>query len=270
MGYRIAIAFFLVVFMNLNGSGSKPDSSFITQLIKQGQRVEEQDKDSAMLIYRHLLVMVDTASPLNPELASLFTRVARYEYYRGSTEIAISFALRAKEYYQENGYRKRATELMILIGDIVRGNELFEQSRDYLSQALSEAENQHDSLLLGLVYNRMAALGTDDPDVSLDSAEHYAQSSLEIVRNLHNDSLIYNNLNILGVIEILRGNYRKSLDYLKKAFLISKEKFPEDNPLIIHNMARNRFLLGQSTQAVALERFRRQKYKVIETFKNHE
>lgn len=143
---------------------------------------------------------------------------------------------------------------MILVGDILRGNELFKQSHDYLYRALSKAEQLNDSLLCSVVYNRIAALGIDDQEIPLDTTERYARLSLELSRLQHNDTMIYNNLNILGVLETIRGNYQKSLDYLDDAYTLVRTTFPEDEPLILHNMARNWFSLGRSDHAVTMEK----------------
>ncbi|MBN1198190.1 MAG: tetratricopeptide repeat-containing sensor histidine kinase [Bacteroidales bacterium] len=233
---------------------NQPDSLILSLLLKKGKLLELNNKDSAMIVYKSILVKADSIGLFNREIADISAKLANYEYYRGNTEMAITLALRALRYYEEKAESKKTTQVMILVGDILRGNELYDQSREYLFNAMNKAKEQDDSGLLMNASNRIAALGIDDTRIPQDTSERYAMLSLEIARKQQNDSMIYNNLNILGVLEIQRGNYHKSLAYLVDALKIAQTSFGEDEPLILHNMARNKFLLGHTGEAVGLEK----------------
>ncbi len=199
-----------------------------------------------------LLVSPAESMPEPPDTA--LYRLANYEYYRGNTERAITLALQAMDACRRRNDTAGALRAMILAGDILRGNELFDQSAAYLTEALKDAILLNDSGLIAEAYNRLAALGTDDARISQDTVVSHARKSLEIARRIRDDKLIYNNLNILGVLEISRKHYDRSIRHLQEALVLAQKTFREDEPLILHNLARNYFLLDNNTKAVELEK----------------
>ncbi|MFC2102236.1 ATP-binding protein [Bacteroidota bacterium] len=250
---KFAAILFLVIAFNI-APAQQYDSLTILEQLRQGSILEDTDKDSAMELYRVMLQKADSIGLATLQTSEACEKLANYEYYRGNTENAVTLALRALAYYKEIADTLQMTRIMILVGDILRGNELFDQSQEYLFNALTWAVQMGDSTLLSAVYNRMAGLGIDDTRIPQDSTEKFARLSLEIARSQGNELMIYNNLNILGVLEITRGNYRKSLSYLNEALTVAQKSFPEDEALILHNMARNHFLMGLPSIAVEEEK----------------
>lgn len=139
-----------------------------------------------------------------------------------------------------------------MVGDILRGNNFYDQSYIYLNEAKILAFKSGDSALIAHVLNRLAATYFEDINIPWDTTEKYAFISLGISRREGLKSLIYNNLNILGVIETKRKNFHKSLVYLKEALPLTEEAFPEDEALILINIARNYYLLGEKSHAEEL------------------
>lgn len=235
-------------------SGQPSDIVIVNSLIHDGKMLIASDQNGAMAFFRKAVALADSAGIETMEIAEIRDRLANYEYYRGNTEIAVGLALRSLGYYEAIGAEQSKIRIMTLIGDILRGNGLFNQSLDYHSRALKQANILNDSSLIMDVYNRMAALGIDFTLIPADSTEKYARISLAIARQQRNEPLIYNNLNILGVLETMRENYGKSMKYLTEAYPIAQKVFPEDEPLILHNMARNYYPLGDKQKAVELDR----------------
>lgn len=207
----------------------------------------------ALAFVNRLIQNTDSSGVSVDQIPETVYQMANDEYYRGNTERAITLALQAMNACLKRNDTAGALRAKILAGDILRGNELFDQSADYLTGALKEAILLRDSSLIAEAFNRMAALGADDVRTPRDTAAMYAIKSLEIARRIRDDRLVYNNLNILGVLEIGQKNYNQSLEYLQEALTLAQKTFLEDEPLILHNMARNYFILGRTNDAVELE-----------------
>lgn len=227
-----------------------PDSVIVQQKLNKGFQLAHELPELAMSLYREAITLADSQKIESCAIASAKINLANYEYYRGNTSPAISLALSAMEYYRQNGDKGQEASAMILVGDILRATRLFDQAFSYLLQAEKKITPLNDNLLMAKVYNRLAATELDDTVNRRDSVDRHARLSLAIARSLKNDTLIYNNLNILGVLETYRKNYKKSLDYLEEANQIVVRVFPEDEPLVLINMARNLYLLKEYNKAV--------------------
>lgn len=83
-------------------SGLKSDSIFLSGLLIKGKALESRHQDSAMLIYNRILFLADSMDYINKDVADLAVHVAKYEYYRGNTEKAITLALHELGYYEQN------------------------------------------------------------------------------------------------------------------------------------------------------------------------
>lgn len=231
-----------IIFIQLEGYSG--DTVAVRKLLDKASVMYESDRTAAVGLFLQAFTAADSARYYTLSLAEAMERVARFEYYRGNTESAVALALKVMNYYGSLGDLRKKTDLMILVGDILRGNVLFGQSYRYLKEARRVADSLHDSLLMARVYNRLAAIAFEDSLASQDTTERYALYSLGLANLLKDSSLIYNNLNILGVMETKRGNYRKSLQYLDDAYPLVVKFFPEDEPLLLLNIARNyNFLL---------------------------
>jgi signal transduction histidine kinase len=193
----------------------------------------------------------DSVSTLNNNKisASQLLKMANNDYYLGKTSEAIVHALKALDVFKTTGDNKQVAKTLLLIGDILRGNNLYVQSLTYLTEALSLAAKENDSLLLGSAFNRMAALFLENPRVDSSLTVYFANLSQNIARKNKNDSLIFNNLNILGVYATKQQKYRESIEYLEEAYPLVLRVFPKDEALILINIARNYHFLKQDTKA---------------------
>jgi len=257
------ILFFSIIAVQLQGNPG--DTTAICKLLDKADMVYSSDRTASVGLYLQVFAAADSAGYFSVPLAEAMDRVARFEYYRGNTETAVMLALRAMNYYGSQGELREKTNMMILVGDILRGNVLFGQSYRYLKEARRVADSLQDTLLMARVYNRLAAIAFEDSLVSQDTTERYALYSLGLANLLKDSSLIYNNLNILGVMETKRGNYRKSLQYLDDAYPLVVKFFPEDEPLLLLNIARNYnyLLMPAKSEELNLKAFRlAEKYNI--------
>ena len=237
-------SFMVAMFVSFQLIGNHSDSLQINNLLKEGKAVYKHDKDKSINIYLTSINLADSAGYMDDRVASAKVTLSNYEYYRGQTAKAIGFALSALNYYRKKGNLKLTVKMLSLVGDILRGNSLYNQSYKYLNEAKVIVNSMSDSLLLASVYNRLAALYFEDERIPFDTTEKYALISLHIANHNGIETLIYNNLNILGGLETKRKNYLKSLKYLEQSYPIMIKTFPEDEPLVLINMARNYFLLN--------------------------
>jgi signal transduction histidine kinase len=242
----------LAMLISLQVMGNHADTLQIVKLLKECQTVYEQDNKKGIEKYHGLITLADSSGFMNDSIASVKTILSGYEYYRGRTAEAIKLSLSALHYYREKKNLKGMVKALSLTGDILRGNNLYDQSYTYLNEAKAIAGTLADSLSHAYVINRLAAVYYEDRRIPDDSVERYAMNSLRIARNKSADALIYNNLNILGALETRRGNFDHSIKYLKESYLLTLKSFKEDEPLVLVNLARNYFQLNDLSKATEL------------------
>ena len=248
----VLFSFMIATIVSFHLMGNHPDTIRIIKLQKEYQTVYQQDEEEGIAKYQGLITEADSAGFMNDSIASVKTILSRYEYYRGSTAEAIRLSLSALNYYREKNNLKKTVKLLTLTGDILRGNNLYDQSYTYLNEAKAIAQSIADSLILASVYNRLAAVYYEDRRISDDSVERYAMNSLHLARSKSVDALTYNNLNILGALETRRNNYSQSLKYLEEAYFLAIKSFREDEPLVLINLARNYFQMNNLSKALEL------------------
>lgn len=217
---------------------SQPDSLLIHKLISNGSELFTRNPTAALVEYQKAISIAETFGFLDDSVAFALYRVAYDDYYKGDAESAIKNALKALNFYKQYRNYVGTIKMMTLVGDVLRGNSLYDQCYQYLYQARSLAHRIADSSLIASVYNRLAASYVEDVRIPYDSTEIYALGSLGIATRRNNELLVYNNLNILGYLELKRGNHDKSLEYFEKALPIVVRVYPEDEPLILINIAR--------------------------------
>jgi len=258
IGYRSNLlraglfAFIATLVVSFQLMGNNPDSVIISKFLKDCKDIYKLNKDSGINQYRQLIKLADSKSYMDDSVATAKITLANYEYYRGNTATAIQFSLDVLNYYQEKKNLKEVVKMLTLTGDILRGNNFYDQSYIYLNEAKTIADSLSDSLLIASVYNRLAAVYFEDVRVPFDTTEQYALVSLNIATQNGIEPLVYNNLNILGVLENKRKNYVKSLEYLSRALPLAIKTFPEDEPLVLIHLAQSYSCLNNYKRATEL------------------
>ncbi|HNW74181.1 MAG TPA: tetratricopeptide repeat-containing sensor histidine kinase [Bacteroidales bacterium] len=235
---RHLVATLVLMMLLLSLQASQPDSLLIHRMINQGSELYNHDRPAALIEYEKAISIAGSLGFFDDSVAVAMYRVAYEDYYKGNAENAITNALKALNFYKQRNNYRGMVKMMTFVGDILRGNSLYDQCYQYLYQARMIALKIADSSLIASVYNRLAASLVESLDLPYDSAEKFATGSLAIATRLKDDLLVYNNLNILGYLELRRLNYDKALDYFNKALPIVTRVYPEDEPLILINIAR--------------------------------
>ena len=228
----------------LSVSGQTKGSAAFYNLISRGITIEATNRDSAMVFYRQAISPVNANGIDTAILAGLWVKISRFEYYRGNTEIAIKLAFSAYDYARRIKNRREITRLQVYIADILRGNNLYDQSYHYLELARENAIDIKDALLYAAVANRLAANSVEDERLPRDTALKYGMKALEEARRAGSDSLIYSSLNILGAVYAQQNLHVKAIECYSQAYKIAEKAYPDDLPLILTNQARSWFNLN--------------------------
>ena len=251
---QISLCFSLLslIIPTVCASPSEADTVEIHQLIRKARSLSSTNEAGAQELYTKALKCADSLNFQDEMVVTAIVARADFETYNGKLDSSIYFSLKALKYYEDQGNKKEMVQMLGRIGDVLRGNGMYDKSYDYFHQALNLLTSLNDSNLLAAIYNRMAASYFEDPRISLDTASKYATLSLAISRKLDIQRRIFNNLNILGSIETKRGNYEKALDLYYQALPILLNVAPHEEPLVLTNMARNYELLNNFRKAEEL------------------
>jgi len=190
-------------------------------------------------------------------------------YLAGDYSRAIDQTLILMAYYKE----KENTGGQILccnyMGDFLRASGSRTSSLEYLYQALALNALLHDSILLAQTYTYIGATYFElDYPAYLDSAQVYASLSMDIASRIHDDKLIYSDLNILGKVQEAKGNLDSALLYMTRAHGIVRKVNPVDEALILCNMAGAYFLKGdlERSKELAKEAYNYAKRDNVNTY----
>jgi len=190
-------------------------------------------------------------------------------YLAGDYSRAIDQTLILMAYYKE----KENTGGQILccnyMGDFLRASGSRTSSLEYLYQALALNALLHDSILLAQTYTYIGATYFElDYPAYLGSAQVYASLSMDIASRIHDDKLIYSDLNILGKVQEGKGNLDSALLYMTRAHGIVRKVNPVDEALILCNMAGAYFLKGdlERSKELAKEAYNYAKRDNVNTY----
>lgn len=231
---------FLIVLFSVNFARAvvKPhDSVYIHDLIREGVKIHPIDQHKEISLYQLALKYADSLNYQDDMVIAALVKVSDYLTYRGNVDLSMKYALKALGYYDQHGQKTKSIDMLIRIGDILRGNGFYDQGRIYFTMALKLLSGSTDSALYASVYNNIAANFFEDDQYSLDSSWIYAKKSLLIAQKLRLPDKVYSNLNILGAIETKRSNYPQAIDYFNKALPIALVTANGDDALILNNLA---------------------------------
>ncbi len=254
--YSGQISFSLLLLMglipNITAWSVQVDTALIRKLVTEGKQLLATDEQTAQRRFLHAYRIADSVKYLDDLVVYAMTELATYATYHGKLDSATSLSIAALKYYSAKQDTVEMAKLQSRIGDILRANGMYGVSYGYFNSARALALAVRDSTLLALVYNRIAACFYEDEQMPQDSADKYATLSLEISRKLNQPKRIFNNLNILGSIASRQNNYQKALTLYNEALVILLVVAPQEQPLILSNMAYNYRMLGDFDKAEEL------------------
>jgi signal transduction histidine kinase len=227
----------LLLFPVLTFSAEPGGSTLHAKVITPPEPISVASRDSIIITYKEVTAKAEQSHTVNDQIAELWVRISRYLYYRGNTEEAIRYSLKALDYANLKGLPRLKISMQLLTGDILRGNNLYDLSFSYLNQALIASAALRDTFLMAGAFDRLAAVYLEKYDFNV--TEQHARVALYLARSIQCDSITYSSLNILGVGESFKNNPGASLYFLQQALPIAKHVRSDDVSLILINIARN-------------------------------
>jgi len=173
-------------------------------------------------------------------------------YHAAKYNLALEYTSQALDVFRSSGNSKRELYCLTRLGDICRAAEIRPKSLSFLREAIHFAKKTGDPEGLALAYNNYASSWYENGIQYLDSVTKYAGLSMELALPQNLQMIIYSNLNILGMVEFSREDYPNALKFLEQAYPVMMKVNPEDEPLLLVNMARVNFRLGKTAQAEKL------------------
>jgi len=233
------LLFLIVLFsVNIARAIEKPhDSVYIHNLIREGVKIHPVNQHEEISLFQLAVKYADSLNYQDDMVIAALVKVSDYLTCRGNVDLSMKYALKALRYYDQHDQKKKSIDIVNRIGDILRGNGFYDQSRIYFARALKLLAGSGDSAQYAAVYNNIAANYFEDSQYSLDSSSTYAKKSLLIAQKLRLPDKIYSNLNILGAIETKRSNYPQAIAYFNKALPIALVTANGDDALILDNLA---------------------------------
>ncbi|MCK9219267.1 MAG: tetratricopeptide repeat-containing sensor histidine kinase [Bacteroidales bacterium] len=209
-----------------------------------------------LLIMMSLALWVEAApefvqyqAPTNILTAKKLLARADSLYLKANFNDAIDLTNLVLNYYEATNNITGQITCLNLLGDFFRGSDNFFLSRVYLNLAMKLATANHDSVGLVTAENVLSAVLYEQGPAKFDSSILLAEQSLQYTRRHHLEKLTYLNLNILGMIASFHGNNHYALTLLEEAYSILGRINPKDKPLVLNNMARIFFCMGQYKKA---------------------
>ena len=234
-------------------TNDKPnDTAAIHSLIREGVKAQSENEQKKISLFQHAILIAESNNYQDDMVVAAQVSVCDYLIYRGEVNSAIKYALKALKYYDVKGQKKKSIEMLGRIGDILRGNEVYDESYKYFTKALDLLSQVDDSSLYATIYNQIAATYFEDSQYPLDSSWNYAKKSLAISQKLRLQYNIYSNLNILAGIETKRSNYSQAVKYFEQALPIAMITAKGDEALILTNLANTYKSMNQNSKAEAL------------------
>ena len=191
----------------------------------------EKREDWTANIAYHLGMAYDTKSFENMSLSFYLEALSYYEQRNSTPHLEILYYTISQIYDNLNMYDKaieycekslalnpKDPSALFCIGRAYSTpTQSFEKGISYYEEALEISKEENDEYLTGLIYN---ALGSNHIALlNLDKAEIYLRQALKYSSNSDGATLCN-----YGKLEMLKGNYVQSENYLKEALQIAKEQ----------------------------------------------
>lgn len=165
---------------------------------------------------------------------------ARREYQAGNHQKANEIYKTALTQAEAAGDDHLKAEVMRLMGENFRSMGELALALEKLRTAEQMSRSQKDSVLIGKVLNRIAAVYYEMRDV--DDAFDYASQSLAIMTALHDTSFISNNLNILGAVARTRKEFDDAIRLFNQAAMLMQGTEDSVDVANVYNNISNTYL----------------------------
>jgi signal transduction histidine kinase/Tfp pilus assembly protein PilF len=204
---------------------SEDQQAFLDSLYDKGYEVVYNNTDSSLSIATYYL---DTASAIGDslEIAYASNILGLANYYKNELEEAEYLFKRSIRIFTKHEDLSNLGDAYSNLGSVLSDQGYYQQAIDYYLLAYHIHDSLADEESKAFDLNSMAIVFFDQEDYK--SAEEYINRSLEIGEPLKLESLNAANYNLLGELEIKKGNILKANVLTQKAFQIAQK----DNDLL--------------------------------------
>lgn len=209
--------------------------------------LNQQDFDSSYLYSEKSLALSEKID-FHEGVIKSNSNIGRVYSFIGKYDSASKYYLNSLRAADHSNNIEGTINSLISLGENSRAYRAYDQGKIYLFRALETNKKINDSLILARIYNRLAAIHFELKNY--DSTVYYAEASIIISENLQNKELIGSNLSILGVNYANIKDFKKSIEYLKKAEVIFTEINSPDLPNVLNSLGVIYNLTGNREEAI--------------------
>lgn len=236
-----AITVFIILLFSLPSFGqsdslwglinSTPDDTLkVKRLDELGQLFEEQNPDSALVIYT---MMRDVSERIDyPFGYCLYANAVAYPLeLKEQLAIKDSILLRAVEICKKHGFKRELARKYHSLGLSDQIRRRYQRSVDWYLQGLQIVDEIKDSALYGAFYNNLSVVykGLRQNEKSYE----YGEKALAINRGRKRWLSVANAQINLGIIDTRNGNLDKAMERYKEALVLSKQYGDRENEALI-------------------------------------
>lgn len=227
-----------------------PDDTLkVKRLDELGQLFEEQNPDSALVIYT---LMRDVSDRIDyPMGYCMYANAVAYPLeLKEQLAIKDSILLRAVEICKKHGFKRELARKYHSLGLSDQIRRRYQRSVDWYLQGLQIVDEIKDSALYGAFYNNLSVVykGLRQNEKSYE----YGEKALAINRGRKRWISVANAQINLGIIDTRNGNLDKAMERYKEALVLSKQYGDRENEaLILLNEAEIYLIKNQVEKALA-------------------
>jgi two-component system NarL family sensor kinase len=180
---------------------------------------EKGNYDDALSIYIEALKIKDEIKDLKGE-ASLLLNMAGIYYERNHSEKAVEIYLKALKIKMKLGDKTGQANVYINLGNVAETQQKWNEAVKFYEKGEALAKEVKDSIIVAITDRCMANVYLQQNKIA--EAENLAFSAYKYLR-LKRDRNYVRTLILLGKVNLKKGTYYKSKDYLEEAFEISEK-----------------------------------------------
>lgn len=209
---------------------SPDDTLKVQRLDELGQLFEEQNPDSALVIYT---LMRDVSERIDYPLGYCFYANAVAYPLELKEQLAIkdSILLRAVEICKKHGFKRELARKYHSLGLSDQIRRRYQRSVDWYLQGLQMLDEIKDSAMYGAFYNNLSVVykGLRQNEKSYE----YGEKALAINRGRKRWLSVANAQINLGIIDTRNGDLDKAMERYKEALVLSKKYGDRENEALI-------------------------------------
>ncbi len=199
---------------------SKPDTNRVTLFIQLGQQYENNNPDSALLLYEAALKLSEELN-YTRGVISYYTNATYVYNLLGRPDTSLLLNLKAIDIARAWGNRERLAACLSNTGSSYINLKSYEKAVDYLLQASKILEALGEQNKLGQVYSNLAAIYRETG--RYEKAREYGEQSLVIARKTNNVIIVTTSLINLSTVYVSLNQTTQAIELLEEVRRLAKK-----------------------------------------------